>query len=144
MAIFELGEAFKGLPDGDVWTRPDPRLLSVGELAAHVVYGEVDTFFGDHFESPLFTSMARYYTSHAGHPFALPMTADEVLAEVVRVHEACKASISANPPSAESPNPFRQGWTWGFALEYQAFHIAYHTGQMYSVRHLLGHETVDN
>jgi len=24
------------------------------------------------------------------------------------------------------------------------FHVAYHTGQAYSVRHLLGHETEDN
>lgn len=143
-AVWEMGEGFKGLPDEDVWKRSDPRLLSVGEIAAHVAHWEAQTFFGDGFESPLAQPAARYYTTHAGEPFSLPMSAEEVYGEVRRIHEAAKASFLANPHDSEEPNPHRSGWTWGFALEYQAFHIAYHTGQIYSVRHLLGHQTVDN
>lgn len=144
MALWELSEAFSGLPDGDVWVRPNPKLLSVGELAAHVAYWEAQSFFGEEFESPLTVASSRYYTTTVDEPFSLSMSAEEVLAEVRRVHEACKAEFAANPPSADEVNVHRGDWTWSFTLQYQAFHVAYHTGQMYSVRHLLGHETVDN
>jgi hypothetical protein len=36
------------------------------------------------------------------------------------------------------------GFTYGSYLEYAVFHTAYHVGQMYSVRHLLGEQTPDN
>ena len=144
-AHWEMSEAFKGLPDDDTWRRPNPRLLSVGEIAAHVVYWEAQSFLGDGtVDSPLATAAARYYTSNQTEPFALPMSADEVLKEVRRVHALCRASFVSNPHDSEDPNPNREGGTWGFTLEYQGFHVAYHTGQMYSVRHLLGNETADN
>ena len=72
------------------------------------------------------------------------MGAEEVYKEVQRIHGLCKAAFEANPHDSEEKNPNREGSTWGWTLEYQGFHVAYHTGQMYSVRHLLGHETVDN
>lgn len=143
-AHWEMGEAFKGLPDDDVWKRPHPRLLSVGELACHVAYWEAQSFFGEAFESPLRLGTARYYTSNSDEPFSLPLGAEELYAEVKRIHEACKAEFTAHPHDSEELNPFRDNGSWGWTVEYQAFHLAYHTGQMYSVRHLLGHETVDN
>jgi hypothetical protein len=143
-AHWELSEAFKGLPDVDLWKRPDPRLLSVGELAAHVAYWEAKSFFGDEFESPLTVDLARYYSASVEAPIELQMGAEEVIGEVRRIHEAGKAAFSAQPHDSEEVNSNRGDWTWGFTLEYQAFHVAYHTGQMYSVRHLLGHQPVDN
>ena len=143
-SIWELSEAFKGLPDDDLWTRPHPKLLSVGEIAAHLAYWEAKSFFGDTFDSPLAAHAARYYTSNVSEPFQLELSASEVYAEVKRIHEACKASFHANPHDSDEPNPYRVDWTWGFTVEYQVFHVPYHTGQIYSVRHLLGHETADN
>ncbi|RYG96288.1 MAG: DinB family protein [Alphaproteobacteria bacterium] len=144
-AHWEMSEAFKGLPDEDTWRRPDPRLLSVGELAAHVAYWESRMYLGEgKIESPLITPAANYYTASVDEPFQLPLGAEQVLQEVQRIHALCKAAFAANPRDSEDPNPNREGATWGFTLEYQAFHVAYHTGQMYSVRHLLGHEPVDN
>lgn len=144
-AHWEMSEAFKGLPDADVWRRAHPRLLSVGELAAHIAYWEAQSFLGEGgAESPLFMPEARYYTANADEPFSLDLGAEAVLAEVQRIHALCKATFAADPKDSEHPNPNRNDWTWGWTLEYQAFHVAYHTGQMYSVRHLLGHETVDN
>lgn len=143
-AIWELGEAFSGLQDEDLWKRPSPEVLSVGELAAHCAYGEIQAFMGGDLESPLNTSAAEYYPHTVATPFSLPMTADEVFSEIKRVHEACKASILSEPKEYEDQNPWRADWTWGYSLIYIAFHYAYHTGQMYSVRHLLGHETADN
>ncbi|MCB8932361.1 MAG: DinB family protein [Fimbriimonadaceae bacterium] len=144
-AHWEMSEAFKGLPDTDVWRRPDPRLLSVGELAAHVAFGEAQTFLGDtEVESPLLVPDAAYYTANVGQPFTVPLGADALYQEVQRIHERCKAAFADHPHDSEEPCPNREGWTWGYAVEYQAFHVAYHVGQMFSVRHLLGHETPDN
>ena len=143
-AIWEMGEAFKGLGDEDVWRRPHPRLLSVGELAAHVAYWESVSFLGEGHESPLVDRVARYYPVTVDEPIARDLGAEAVIKEVERIHLACMEAFRALSPSPEEPNPYREGWTWATLVEYQAFHIAYHTGQMYSVRHLLGHETVDN
>lgn len=143
-AIWEMGEAFKGLPDADVWKRAHPQLLSVGELAAHTAYWEAISFMGQGVESPLTEHESRYYTANVGDPVVLDMTAEAVYAEVKRIHELAKASFAADPQDSESPNPHREGWSWGTLIEYQVFHVAYHAGQMYSVRHLMGHATVDN
>ncbi|MBS1724699.1 MAG: DinB family protein [Armatimonadetes bacterium] len=143
-SVWEMSEAFKGLPDADVWQRPDPRLLSVGELAAHVAYWEALSFLGEGFESPLTKDLPRYYTSNVSQPFTANLGAEAVFNEVKRIHEACKAAFLSQPHELAELNPFRQDWTWEYVFIYQAFHFGYHTGQMYSVRHLLGHETADN
>lgn len=142
---WEMSEAFKGLTDADVWRRPHPNLLSIGELAAHIAYGEIGSFLGaGSLESPLVTPAARYYTANSVEPYELAIGAEDLLKEVQRIHTLCKNSFIALSPDSEERNPHRPEWTWGTTLEYMAFHVAYHTGQMYSVRHLLGHETVDN
>jgi len=144
-AHWEMGEAFKGLPDEDLWKRPAPRLLSVGELACHVAYWDALSVLGEGtLESPLFVQASDYYTTNADEPFVLLLGSEAVYAELTRIHEACLAWLSQNPQDSESPNPHRAGWKWGGIMEYRSFHAAYHTGQMYSVRHLLGHKTEDN
>ena len=142
-AIWEMSEVFDGLEDKDLWVRPHPRLLSVGELAAHVAYGEVRWMCPD-FASPLAVEAADYYLNAVEKSFVLEMGAAELYAEVKRVHEGCCAHLLATSPDLSSNLPGRGDWTWGYTLEYMAFHIAYHTGQMYSVRHLMGHTTNDN
>lgn len=144
-AHWEMSEAFRGLADEETWLRPHPRLLSVGELAAHVAYGEATWMLGaGGVESPFVTPAVRYYLSAVEAPFRLDLGAEGALEEVRRVHAACKSSFLGEPRDSEDPNPGRDGTTWGSTLEYMAFHVAYHTGQIYSVRHLLGHSTVDN
>jgi uncharacterized damage-inducible protein DinB len=64
-----------------------------------------------------------------------------VIAEVLRVHDLAKSFVV----DKKIADPYPGQWqTWGNLLQYQAFHVAYHTGQAYSARHLLGHETEDN
>ncbi len=142
-AIWELSEAFSGLRDEDVWVRPHPRLLSIGELAAHIAYGEVDSCLGK-FDCILVQKELRYYPYAISASMSSPLGAEALYAEVKRVHEACKAKFLEERPDLESKSPFRTDWTWGYTLQYMAFHIAYHTGQMYSVRHLMDHVTADN
>lgn len=143
-AHWELSESFRDLPDDDVWVRVHPKLFSVGELAAHIAYGEAHAFFGGNFASPLLETPVQYYPKSIDTPLVLPMTGAEVFAELERIHLAAKESLVASPHEYEDPSPYREGWTWGYVVEYHAFHLAYHTGQIYAVRHVLGHDTVDN
>ncbi len=142
-AIWEMSEAFTDLRDEDVWVRAHPRLLSVGELAAHVACGEILSIVGE-LTSPLFLPHFRYYPYSVEECVVLPLGAAALYDEVKRVHEICKAHFLRETPELSSNSPLRPDWTWGYTMEYMAFHIAYHTGQMYSVRHLLGHTTADN
>ena len=91
-------------------------------------------------KSPLLNNAFRYYTTNVEAASQVDLTAAEVLAEVMRIHEAAKAAVVGK--NMEDPHPHWQ--TWGNLVQYQVFHVAYHTGQVYSVRHLLGHETEDN
>lgn len=142
-AIWEMSEAFAGLTDSDLWVRPHPRLLSVGELAAHVAFGEA-RWIHPELTSPLNTEAVGYYPDAVANPFGIELGAAALYEEVKRVHLACKEHVLATRPDLAAKHPERGDWTWGYALEYMAFHMAYHTGQMYSVRHLMGHETADN
>lgn len=144
MAHWELGEAFKGLPDDAVWVRPHPNLLSIGEIAAHLAYWEGTSVAGPGCTSPLMDAGARYYTSNVAAPVSLGIRASEVYDELERIHAAAKETMLAMPHESEDSNPNRDGWTWGQTVEYMVFHVGYHTGQIYSIRHLMGHETIDN
>jgi len=150
---FELGEAFKGLADENVWKRPAEGLLSVGELAGHIAYWEAIRLAGEGEDlakckvtSPLIDPRFRYYPNTTPPSREhLAMTAEQVHAELVRVHEESLAHFnSLNPDLAGAAPDLPGNFTYGAQLEYMVFHIAYHTGQIYSARHLLGEETPDN
>lgn len=147
----EFAIALENLPDQDLWKRAHPRLLSVGELTGHVAYWQGVWILGEGndrpemadlpIQSPLLDHAFRYYTSTVESAFSLELGTAEVLEELVRVHRAAKAFVFEK--EKDEPCPGQWG-TWGNIIQYQAFHVAYHTGQVYSVRHMLGHETEDN
>ena len=155
---FEVKEAFGGLADQSVWKRPAEGLLSVGELAGHVAYWEAARLAGGDADtalhlakcqvsSPLIDHRFRYYPATIATPPSeqhLAMTAEQVCTELLRVHEESVAHFKALNPDLESAPPGMPNWTYGASLRYAVFHVAYHTGQMYSVRHLLGEEPPDN
>ena len=75
----------------------------------------------------------------------LAMTAEQVCSELVRVHEEAVAHFKAlNPDPDSCPPGCPPHYTYGEFLRYAVFHVSYHTGQMYSARHLLGEQTPDN
>jgi uncharacterized damage-inducible protein DinB len=155
-AYWELSEAFVGLPDEDVWRRPNERLLSIGEIAGHIAYCEavrITSPVDDHYpdlatvpiKGPLIDPDFGYYVRSIGSPKQLPLSAADVYAEVKRVHEETKAFVLAANPDSEDTLPRSSGMnTWGANLRYLVFHVSYHTGQIYSARHFFGHETPDN
>jgi uncharacterized damage-inducible protein DinB len=54
------------------------------------------------------------------------------------------AHFRALGPDPDSPAPGFGGFTYREALKYASFHVSYHTGQIYTARHLLGEQTPDN
>lgn len=155
LAYFEVTEAFKGLADENVWKRPAPGLLSVGELAGHHAFWEAVRLAGDgpdpaqcRVSSPLIDVRFRYYPTTLATPPSeqhRAMTAAQVCRELLRVHEEAVAHFKALKPDPDTRIPgCPTGFTYGEFLKYAVFHLAYHTGQIYSARHLLGEEPPDN
>ena len=164
---YEVKFAFEGLANENVWKRPAEGLLSVGEIAGHVAYWEAVRLSGERggsepeangislnpdlskcrVSSLLIDHRFRYYSTTIATPPSeqhLAMTTEQVCNELLRVHQESVAYLKAQNPAMESAPP---GWpenTYGAFLKYLVFHVAYHTGQMYSIRHLLGDETPDN
>lgn len=162
---FELGEAFKGLADANVWKRPAEGLLSIGEIAGHIAYWEAVRLAGEgpielmaesarteppncRISSPLIDNRFQYHTATLRFPPSdalRAMTAEQVWAELKRVHQEAVADFKSRNPDLDSIAP---GWppgnTYREFLKYLAFHVAYHCGQIYSVRHLLGETPPDN
>lgn len=152
---YEVKFAFEGLASENVWKRPAEGLLSVGELAGHIGYWEAVRLAGEgedpakcQVSSPLIDRRFSYHPKTLATPPLeqhLTMTAEQVCKELLRVHEQAVARFKALNPDPETRIPgCPTGFTYGEYLEYAVFHLAYHTGQMYSVRHLLGEETPDN
>ena len=156
---YEVKEAFGGLADENVWKRPAEGLLSVGELAGHIAYWEAVKLAGEggkpepdlakcRVSSLLIDLRFSYYPTTIATPPSeehLAMTAEQVCSELLRVHKESAAYFKALNPDLDSCSP---GWPPNYNyrafLSYAAIHVAYHTGQMYSVRHLLGEMTPDN
>jgi uncharacterized damage-inducible protein DinB len=159
LGYYEATFAFEGLADENVWQRPAEGVLSVGEIAGHIAHWEAVRLAGEGGEpwpdvakcrisSPLVDTRFAYYPLTLATPPAeqhLSMTAEQVCKEMLRVHEEAVAHFKSVNPDLASGVP---GWppylTYEESLKYMVFHISYHVGQMYTVRHLLGEQTPDN
>ncbi len=154
-----MKEAFGGLTEKHVWKRPAEGLLSIGELAGHVAYWEAVRLAGEDGEpepdltkcrvsSLLIDSRFSYHPTTISQPPSeehLAMTAEQVCRELLRVHQESVAYFKEIDPDLEScPPGCPPNYTYRAFLTYAAFHIAYHTGQIYTARYLLGEETPDN
>jgi uncharacterized damage-inducible protein DinB len=63
----------------------------------------------------------------------------------LRVHEEAIAHfVAVNPDLTNTAPGWPPNYTYGEFLKYATFHVSYHTGQMFSVRHLLAEETPGN
>jgi hypothetical protein len=143
IAHWEFTLAFEDLADVDLWKRPHPRLLSVGELAAHVAYSE-SQLPQPKTESPLVDERSRYYLHQVDDPLVLDLSVEQVLAELKRVHDAAVNAVN-QVADMDAIVHWRDDWTWAECLKYMGgFHVAYHCGQAFSARHLMGHKTNDN
>ena len=150
MGYDEYCEAFDGLNDEDLWRRPDPRLLSIGELTGHVAFHETMMTAGRAAlgSGPLIDEAFEYYTSEIENPVRLAMGVQEMRSHLLRHHQAAKSILTNLDPDSDDKAP--EGlveWpdpTWGNIVKYMVFHVAYHGGQAYNARHLMGHTPPDN
>lgn len=154
-ALWEFTLVFNGLSDEDVWRRPSPQLLSIGELTAHVCYyeavmttdpaptpkGSIDQI---PIKSILIDPRFDYYTTNVDDAIVVDMGAQDLLGELKRIHAEAKAEATKVPRDSDDPIGGRENSTWGGYIQYLGFHAAYHAGQAYSVRHFFGHKTEDN
>lgn len=154
---FETDLLFEGLSEANLHRRPGPSLLAVSEHVAHVVRSEASIvnryLFGQPEEQWADCLMRQK-------PFGWPptllespvdsglqsLTVAEVKAEYLRNHERCyrlAQTLDLAPDFA-----FDDDWdrvrTVRDRLRIAAYHVAYHCGQIYSARHLLGEETPEN
>lgn len=145
--VWEYSLVFEDLNDADLWRRAHPSLLSVGELTAHVVYAMVSRANAlnpsAELSSPLAVEAADYYLRNVEKSFELPMTVAEVAAELERVAKAARDAWLAVDRSRDEESGTGLG-TLGNLADYMVFHVSYHAGQAFSVRHLMGHKTNDN
>lgn len=149
----EFSLAFKGLADEKAWVRPHPALLSIGELAGHVAFYENWTAVGAWgeiegqdlpLESFLGDRAFSYYTPQLANQVILEVGSEAIANEVKRVHEFARAAVIELNPQLTDPLPSNERVTWQMFMNYRIFHAAYHAGQAYSVRHLLGDTPEDN
>ncbi|MEQ1933622.1 MAG: DinB family protein [Fimbriimonadaceae bacterium] len=148
-AHWEFSLVFEDLDDDDLWRRADPRLLSVGEIVCHMSYAQImfatklDPGCG--VESPLAPEGASYYLHAVDSPQVLAMSVEDIAKEFDRVQKAAKVVFLRSEAERETPLTFEgPGRTFGEFADYMVFHVAYHTGQAFSARHLMGHRTNDN
>lgn len=159
LGYFEAQFAFEDLAPEKLWKRPAEGLLSIGELAGHISYWEATRFAGGSawpdadlekckVKSPLIDPRFSYYyrtLETPPSPEHLAMTPEQVWAEMQRIHQEAVTHLRELNPDLNAIAPVvPEGGTWLHFLKYLNFHISYHIGQMYSVRHLLGDKTNDN
>jgi hypothetical protein len=83
---WEFSLVFEGLSDEDLWKRAHPNLLSIGELAGHVAFGEAQMFPAGAIESPFFDKAFDYYPRQVAAPLTKDLTVQQVLNELKKVH----------------------------------------------------------
>jgi len=96
--------------------------------------------------SPLLDARFGYYTSNietSPTDEQRAMSAEQVFSELTRIHREATEFLKLRVTDLEAKAPY-WGSTYEELLKYMPFHAAYHTGQIYSVRHLLGETTPDN
>ena len=134
LGYYEVTFAFEGLVDDKVWKRPSKSLLSVGELAGHVAYWEAVKFAGEgedlakcRVSSPLIDSRFRYYPETletSGSDQQRAMSAKEVCAELLRVHEEAMAHFKMlSPDLAGHPPGWQAHYTYLYFSRVQCFDL---------------------
>lgn len=154
----DLQPAFDGLHPDNLHRRPAPNCPAISEIAAHLAYDEamiVMELLGKrdpsewNIDSPLVDATYAWLPDILGAEVSAGLKAlgpTDVYREVKRVHDLMFERTAA----LDLPANFkiREGDTvWATVagrLIYCAYHAAYHIGQIYQTRALLGEATPDN
>ena len=153
--FYELKFAFEGMDSINLWRRPAESILSAGEIAGHLAYWEAVRLAGEgedlslcNVKSLLVDNRFRYFSHNLPSeisPELAAMSPEDVWFELQRVHAESLQNLDLINPDTDAKIPGDpSGFTYKQYLQYAVFHTAYHCGQIYTIRHLLGETTPDN
>lgn len=154
---FETDLVLGGVHAEHLHRRPAPNLISISEHLAHVARSEASIVCrylagqADHewhtsvLRKPIFGWPPTMLESDVDVELA-SMDLDALKGEYLRLHEECYALALTLDLSADCE--FQDGWDRVTSvrdrLRIAAYHVGYHAGQIYTVRHLFGEETPEN
>ncbi len=154
---FEVDLVFDGIQAENLHRRPASNLISISEHCAHLVRSEASIveryLFGRPPEQWADSLMRRAVFGWPPTMLESPVETDlalltlaEVKDSLVREHERClrSAQALALPASHQFDDDWTRCRTVADRLRIAAYHVAYHMGQIYSARHMLGEETPEN
>lgn len=154
---FETDLVLGGVKAENLHRRPAPNLISISEHLGHVARSEASIICRylagqqDHewqtttLTKPIFGWPPTMLESPVD-PDLAAMGLEELNAEYLNHHEMCyRLALTLN---LSPDHEFQDGWdrvtTVRDRLRIAAYHVGYHAGQIYTVRHLLGEETPEN
>ena len=151
----DVEEALGGIDPDHLHIRPAPGTIAISELIAHIASTEaqivVQYIVGhrmDSCNSPIVQEDLVYPPRFSGEPIRASLSSlslSELKSELEQVHHLCYEAIKDLELPTE--HVFDDDWAdtpLGERLEYAAYHVAYHIGQIFLTRHMLGEETPDN
>lgn len=154
---FETDLVLGGIKEENLHRRPAQNLLAISEHLAHVARSEASIicrYLAGQEDSewqnsvltkPLFGWPPTMIEAAVDSELA-KMGLKEITDEYLNHHDKCyRLALTLN---LSPDHQFQDGWnrvtTARDRLRIAAYHVAYHAGQIYSVRHLLGEETPEN
>lgn len=154
---FEADLLFEGLRQENLHRRPAPNLLAISEHVAHVVRSEasiVERYLFSRDESEWADTLMRrklfgwpptMLEADIDQELAM-LSVDQVHEQLLWEHKRCyETALGLRLPASHT---FADGWDRCTSvrdrLRIAAYHVGYHAGQIYTVRHLLGEETPEN
>ncbi len=154
---FETDLVLGGIAEEHLHQRPGPNLLAISEHLAHVARSEGSIIcrflLGQPPEAWQTSVLTRDVFGWPPTMLERPVDPDlaslplaELTAEYLNLHERCyRAALALELPGDHA---FDDAWdrviTVRDRLRIAAYHVAYHCGQIYSVRHMLGEDTPEN
>ncbi len=154
---FEADLLFEGLSESHLHQRPAGNLLAISEHVAHVVRSEasiVERYLLGHPEEDWANSLMRQkpfgwpptLIESPVHPDLAQLSIQDVYESFLSEHRRClESALKLNrPASYEFDDDWQRCVTVRDRLRIAAYHVGYHAGQIYTVRHLFGEETPEN
>lgn len=154
---FETDLVLGGIAAEHLHQRPAPNLLAISEHLAHVARSEASIVFRYLLGRPDEEWQTSVLTRDVfGWPPTMlekpieedlaSLTLAEIAGEYLSLHDRCyRAALTLELPADHA---FEDAWdrvtTVRDRLRIAAYHVAYHAGQIYSARHLLGEDTPEN
>lgn len=150
--------AFSGIREENFHRRPSSTILAISEQAVHIAQCEALLLLGALLQkspsewgitSPLLHEQYDYPPNALAHPIPdtiLTLSPKDIYPELRKVHDFIMQNLKGFDKDADQMvlTPWGETLTVRWCLTYSAYHVAYHIGQVYCIRHFLGEETPNN